>query len=112
MSRRTTDEVLEEALAHLEVAETYAEMDLSQQVVLDAASLRLSAGIEALSRLDRPIRSALFGELWSDMWGMRNRIAHGYLLVDSRIVRKTLTVGLPSLVRILREERKRIAEGA
>ena len=38
------------------------------------------------------------------MWGMRNRIAHGYLLVNPPIVRQTLKIDIPSLVsRIERE---------
>ncbi len=32
------------------------------------------------------------------MWGMRNRIAHGYLLVNPPIVRQTLNIDIPSMV--------------
>ena len=96
----------------MEIAETYASMDLGQQVVPDAAAFRLSAGIEALPKLDEATRNALFGAIWADMWGMRNRIAHGYLLVDSRIVRRTMTVSLPELVQTIREERRRISRDA
>ena len=44
--------------------------------------MRLSAGIESLAGLDPALRQELFGETWPDVWGMRNRIAHGYLLVE------------------------------
>lgn len=110
MTRRSTDEVLEEALAHLQLAAEYATRDLDQQIVLDAASLRLAAGIDALSRLESDTRNDLFGQEWNVMWGMRNRIAHGYLLVDSRIVRQTLAVDLPDLVERIRQTRRDIAD--
>jgi uncharacterized protein with HEPN domain len=64
--------------------------DLDDQLVIDAVCMRLSAGVEALSGLDVSTRDRLFGEAWPLMWGMRNRIAHGYLLVNAGIVRRTL----------------------
>ena len=36
------------------------------------------------------------------MWGMRNRIAHGYLLVDPTVIRATLTHDVPTIVRRIR----------
>ncbi|MBC7595777.1 MAG: DUF86 domain-containing protein [Kineosporiaceae bacterium] len=42
------------------------------------------------TNLDADIRAELFAGQWSLMWGMRNRIAHGYLLVDPAIVRQTI----------------------
>lgn len=106
MSRRTTDELLEEALAHLEIAGAYAQGDLEQQMVLDAASLRLAAAIETLSRLDDAMRNELFGAEWRVMWGMRNRIAHGYLGVDLGILQQTLQADLPDLIATLRAARR------
>lgn len=38
------------------------------------------------------------------MWAMRNRIAHGYLLVDSDIVRQTIEIDLPDIVRVITRE--------
>lgn len=32
------------------------------------------------------------------MWGMRNRIVHGYLLVEPGIVRRTLDIDIPAIV--------------
>jgi uncharacterized protein with HEPN domain len=41
------------------------------------------------------------------MWGMRNRIAHGYMLVDAAIVRETMRHDVPDIVgRIMRELHK------
>lgn len=110
MNRRSTDEVLEEALSHLQLAVEYATRDLDQQMVLDAASMRLAAGIDALFRLESHTRNDLFGQEWKAMWGMRNRIAHGYLLVDSSIVRQTLVVELPDLVERISQARRDIAD--
>ena len=101
---RLTEELLREALVHLELANTYAENENLGQLVIDAICMRLSAGIEVLARLDSPVRSSLFGDNWQLMWGMRNRIAHGYLLVDSDIVRQTIEVDLPDIIRVIRAE--------
>ncbi len=65
--------------------------------------MRLSAGLEVLSRLDSSTREELFGENWSLMWGMRNRIAHGYLLVEPAIIRRTLDTDIPDIVRHIRQ---------
>ena len=35
---------------------------------------------------------------WAPMRGMRNRIAHGYLLVDSSIIRQTVNHDIPGIV--------------
>ena len=101
---RTTQELLREALVHLELANQYADVDDLDQLVIDAICMRLSAGIEVLARLDSHVRSALFGDNWQFMWGMRNRIAHGYLLVDPDIVRRTIEADLPDIVRMIRQE--------
>lgn len=66
--------------------------------------MRLSAGIEVLARLDSQMRTNLFGNDWQLMWGMRNRIAHGYLLVSSDIARQTIEVDLPDMVRVIGRE--------
>lgn len=95
---RSTPEVLREALAHFELMQEYAAHDLSSQLVIDAVCMRLSAGLESLNRLDPEALDELFGANWPLMWGMRNRIAHGYLLVDAGIVRRTLEHDIPPIV--------------
>lgn len=99
---RTSTEILAEALTHLETAQRHAANDLDQQVVIDAICMRLSAGIEALARLDDTTREALFGDDWKLMWGMRNRIAHGYLLVEATIVSETMQRDVPAIVKRIR----------
>jgi hypothetical protein len=64
--------VLQEALAHFEVVAEYGSGDLSDQKTIDAICMRLSAGIEALSGLSDADRDTLFGDVWTQMWGMRN----------------------------------------
>ena len=98
MRRRQPKQVLQEAMAHFEVVADYGSGDLTDQKTIDAICMRLSAGIEALSGLSDADREALFGDLWSQMWGMRNRIAHGYLLVEPAIVRRTVDRDLPVMV--------------
>ncbi|MGB7982613.1 MAG: HepT-like ribonuclease domain-containing protein [Candidatus Nanopelagicales bacterium] len=95
---RTPEESLREAQAHFALMHQHAQGDLTDQLVIDAICMRLSAGLEALARLDTPIRDRLFGDEWPLMWGMRNRIAHGYLLVDTNIVRRTLQHDIPPVM--------------
>lgn len=102
MRRKQPKQVLLEAMAHFEVVADYGLGDLSDQKTIDAICMRLSAGIEALSGLSAADREALFGDVWSQMWGMRNRIAHGYLLVEPAIVRSTVDRDLPVMVEAVR----------
>ncbi|MGA7689986.1 MAG: HepT-like ribonuclease domain-containing protein, partial [Jiangellales bacterium] len=55
-------------------------------------------GVEALAPLDTATRDRLFGDACPLMWGMRNRAAHGYLLVDTDIVRRTLEHDIPPIL--------------
>lgn len=95
---RDSSEILRDAMAHLRIMRDHAERDLDDQLVLDAVCMRLSAGIEALATLDPATREEMFGQDWPLMWGMRNRIAHGYLLIDATIVRQTLAHDVPSIM--------------
>lgn len=99
---RSTVETLRDALAHFEILQSQAKQDLEEQLVIDAVCMRLSAGIEALAALDPNVREEMFGEVWPLMWGMRNRIAHGYLLVDTTIIRQTLIHDAPSIMSRIR----------
>ncbi|MGV8847803.1 MAG: HepT-like ribonuclease domain-containing protein [Tessaracoccus sp.] len=86
------------------MANQYASDEDLDQLVIDAICLRLSKGIKVLARLDSHVRSKLFGDNWQFMWEMRNRIAHGYLLVDADIVRRTTEIDLPDILRMIRRE--------
>jgi len=100
--KRDRDDLLRDALAHFEVMGRYAAQDTSDQLVIDAICMRLSAGLDVLADLDADIRAELFAGQWSLMWGMRNRIAHGYLLVDPAIVRQTLDHDMVVIVTSIR----------
>lgn len=100
---RTTIEILRDALAHVEIMQGHAEQGLDERLVIDAVCMRLSAGIEALASLDFNEREDIFSEVWPLMWGMRNRIAHGYLLVDTTIIRQTLIHDVPSITGRIRQ---------
>lgn len=78
---RSTEELLRDALTHFDPAIGYAHAGALDQLAIDAVCLRLASGIEVLARLEPSVRESLFGQDWTLMWGMRNRIAHGYLLV-------------------------------
>ena len=95
---RTSEQSLREARSHFALMRRHAQGDLDDQLVIDAICMRLSAGIEALARLDTTTRDRLFADAWPLMWGMRNRIAHGYLLVDTDIVRRTLEHDIPPIL--------------
>ncbi|MGB8382477.1 MAG: HepT-like ribonuclease domain-containing protein [Dermatophilaceae bacterium] len=99
---RPRDDLLRHALTHLELMQTYASRDLTDQLVIDAICMRLSAGLEVLSGLDTETLTELFGDTWPLMWGMRNRIAHGYLLIDAGIVRQTVNNDVPPILTAIR----------
>ncbi|MCL2788097.1 MAG: DUF86 domain-containing protein [Micrococcales bacterium] len=107
---RRSPEVLHDALSHLRTAQAHAQRDLNDQVVIDAVCMRLSAGIEALANLDPDLREQLFAADWPLMWGMRNRIAHGYVLVDAVIVRRTLIRDVPTIVHRIEAHLEAVAE--
>lgn len=92
---RSTEERLTDALLHLDRAIEYGASGATSELELDAICMRISACIEALHGLPRPIREELFGEMWHAMWGMRNRIAHTYARVERTVVLATLQQDLP-----------------
>jgi len=96
---RTEQEILEEALDSLELVASYvAREDRTKQLVLDAISMRIIAGVEALNKLDPQRREELFGDGWTHMRAMRNRIAHGYEFVDPEVVLETATRDVPRVL--------------
>lgn len=101
--KRDRDDLLRDALDHFEIMSRYATQDTSDQLVIDAICMRLSAGLDVLAGLDADIRDELFAGKWSLMWGMRNRIAHGYLLVDPAIVRQTIDHDMVVFVTSIRQ---------
>lgn len=96
--RRSDAELLSETLTHLDLARQHGSGDLASQLVIDAVSLRLAAAIDTLAALQDGTRDQYFGPTWAVMKGMRNRIVHGYLLVDPQIVARTVEQDVPDLI--------------
>lgn len=105
---RQPHEILRDALAHFRLLQSHATHDLDDQLVIDAVCMRLAAGIEALAALPPEDRDSLFGTDWQLMWGMRNRIAHGYLLVEPQIVKMTIDHDIPGIVASITRELERL----
>ena len=82
----------------------HAQGDLTDQLVIDAICMRLSAGIEALGRLEEYKAGPTVRRCLADHLGMRNRIAHGYLLVDTDIVRRTVEHDIPPILTSIEAE--------
>lgn len=75
------DEVLlaQTALVHIERLRSHLETrQVTPEIRLDAVSLRLSSMVEVCSQLPVETRNWVFGGMWNEAWGMRNRIAHSY----------------------------------
>lgn len=53
---------------------------------------------EAARLVPQPMRDACPHIPWSNIIGMRNRIVHDYLNVDSRILWDTMTRAIPTLI--------------
>lgn len=103
--KRTDDECLRDALAHLHVLKTHlAESERDDQLVLDAAALRLSAAIECVALVSDERRLSRIDERsWRTIKSMRNRIAHAYEFVDPAVLRTTLDVDVAGYEHDLRQ---------
>lgn len=100
---RTAAELLAEVVAHLDVLHRHLERgSVDDATVADAVSLRLAAAIEALHRGGSDLTTDLFGDDWPVIWGMRNRIAHGYAWIDIETVRATVDEDLPAVEAVVR----------
>lgn len=100
---RSDEELVRDALDHLEVlARHLSRMDIADETVADAVSLRLAAAIEAISETSARFRDKTFGDEWKVIWATRNRIAHGYAHVDLDLIRSTVEYDLPDFERKLR----------
>lgn len=100
---RATNELLAEALAHLDAMHRHlARRSIDDETVADAVSLRLAATIDVLHRGAPELTTELFEEEWPVIWGMRNRISHGYAWIDYDTVQATLEEDVPALEAKLR----------
>lgn len=76
--------------------------DLEADRTLELALTRLVEIVgEAASRVSKDER-ALFPEIpWVDIVGMRNRLVHGYMEIDTEALWSTIEVDLPALILLL-----------
>ena len=58
---------------------------------------------EAASRVSEETRDRYPDIPWAQMIGMRNRLIHGYDVIDEDILWQTITKDIPSLVKILKK---------
>lgn len=108
---RTLDELLTEAVAHLDVMHRHLERgSIGDETIADAVSLRIASMIEVLQRGAPELTTGLFEDEWPVIWGMRNRIAHGYASIDIETVRATIEDDLPSVEATLRRLLEKRAE--
>ena len=94
---RTDAERLGDALMHVDVAVRYSASEPLDQKTIDAIRLRISAGIDSLHGLAERTRTLLLGDIWPQMWGMRNRIAHSYALVEQEVIVATVAADIPMI---------------
>lgn len=93
---RSDAERLRDAQFHLEILDSHMQKaGLDDQTVADAVCLRLASAIECVADLSPELRAQAFGEDWPLIWATRNRIAHGYAMIDLRIIKATLRDDLP-----------------
>ncbi len=72
--------------------------------------MRLSAAIESVAMVDDTLRARAYGDVWPAIWSERNRIAHGYLVVDRTIIMATVDNDLGELEDGLRSIEADVAE--
>jgi uncharacterized protein with HEPN domain len=106
MSERDDRLSLEDMLAHArEAVELLGDGDrdfLAHQRVLQLALTRLIEIIgEAASRVSRETRANTQEIPWSPIIGMRNRLIHGYDVIDYDRLWDTITQDLPPLISAL-----------
>lgn len=97
-ARRSPSERMSEARHHLVQAMEYSSGDTTDPMVIDAICMRLSAGIDALTGLPESLLADVFGGAWPLMRGMRNRIVHGYILIDHDVIVATVERDLPGII--------------
>ena len=76
--------------------------DLERDRLLQLALMRLVEIVgEAAGRVSAPMRASIAEVPWPHVVGMRNRIAHGYDVVDLKVLWDTATDDLPPLIQVL-----------
>lgn len=107
---RTDEELVRDALNHLEVLRDHlSKGPFEDPLISDAVNMRLSAAIETISQTSLGLQETYFGESWRFMKSMRNRISHGYALLDLDVVQGTIEGDVPYFETQLRQALKDIS---
>jgi len=86
----------------INLAKGRSHADIEIDRVFQLALLHLVQMVgEAANRVPPDKRPACPEVPWNDIVGMRHRLVHGYDVVDTDLVWRTVTEDLPDLVRIL-----------
>ena len=108
MSKHDDQVSLEDMLSHAsEAADLLADMDregLARHRVMQLALTRLIEIVgEAANRVSVAARQANPEIPWPQIIGMRNRLVHGYDVIDSDVLWDTVANDLPPMVAALEE---------
>lgn len=100
--RFTLRQMLDYAQHAVAMAHGRKRSDLESDFMFQLALTRLVEIIgEAASRVSMPTREQHRDIPWSDIVGMRNRLIHGYDVVDLNLLWDTVAIDLPPLIAVL-----------
>ena len=108
MSRRDNRVSIEDMLSHAsEAVELLGEMSLEQLTGNRVMQLALTQLVEivgeAANRISQTTQQRHPEILWVQIIGMRNRLIHGYDVIDLDVLWDTITDDLPPLIAALEE---------
>ena len=93
---RTDEEFVRDALNHSEMLKYHlTKGPFEDPTVSDAVNMRLAAALETISQTSTVLRDTYFSDDWRHMKSMRNRISHGYSLLDLELVQGTIAEDVP-----------------
>lgn len=96
--------VLEAAQKAVRLTEKRKRADLDTDELLSLGVTRLLEIVgEAAAHVSETTRARHADVPWSQMIGMRNRLIHGYDVIDADVLWQTVTQDLPALIRALRQ---------
>lgn len=84
----TPRDLADDALEHVGAVRRHLDHgSLDDALVVDAVSLRLSCALDCIGKPPSDLREQVCDNAWPEIRAMRNRIVHGYLLIDVDVIR-------------------------
>jgi uncharacterized protein with HEPN domain len=84
----TPRDLADDALEHIEAVRHHLGHGvLDDPLVVDAVSLRLSCALDCIGKLPSELREQVCDSAWPEIRATRNRIVHGYLMIDVDVIR-------------------------